>query len=73
MLDEVTSGLDSVNTRRVVDALDICLREYTCGCLLISHDMRVVDRLADRVIELSHGEMIGTATRTRRKEEQAAQ
>lgn len=73
VLDEVTSGLDSVNTRRVVDALDICLREYTCGCLLISHDMRVVDRLADRVIELSHGEIIGKATRTRGKEDQSAQ
>lgn len=73
VLDEVTSGLDSVNTRRVLDALEICLREHSCGCLLITHDMRVVDRLADRVIELSHGEIVAIAKRNGRKEDANAQ
>lgn len=69
VLDEVTSGLDSVNTRRVLDVLEICLQEYSCGCLLITHDMCAVECLADRIIELSHGEIIGKAVRKHRKED----
>lgn len=73
ILDEVTSGLDTVNAQRVVDVLEICSREYSYGCLLISHDMRIVERLANRIVELSQGEVIGTATRKHGKEETQAQ
>lgn len=63
VLDEMTSGLDLVNTGRVLDALEIYLRRYECGCLLITHDMNVAYRLSNRIIQLAHGRIVGTAVR----------
>ncbi|GAA2210530.1 ABC transporter ATP-binding protein [Nonomuraea monospora] len=50
--DEITSGLDALVQASILDLLDELRRDLGLTLLLISHDMDVVARLADRVLEL---------------------
>ncbi|MEV4173288.1 ATP-binding cassette domain-containing protein [Nonomuraea sp. NPDC049709] len=53
--DEITSGLDTLVQAAILDLLDELRRDLGLTLLLISHDMDVVARLADRVVELDGG------------------
>ncbi|TMR21725.1 ABC transporter ATP-binding protein [Nonomuraea turkmeniaca] len=56
--DEITSGLDALVQAAVLDLLDELRRDLGLTLLLISHDMHVVARLADRVATLGGGRLI---------------
>lgn len=53
--DEVTSALDVSVEASILDLIDELRRERGLSVLLIAHDMRVVRRIADRVIVLDDG------------------
>ncbi|MGD9695823.1 MAG: nickel ABC transporter ATP-binding protein NikE [Thermoleophilia bacterium] len=56
--DEPTSGLDSVVRARILDLIDRHRRERGLAVLLISHDMGVIARLADRVAVMERGRIV---------------
>jgi ABC-type glutathione transport system ATPase component len=55
VLDEPTSSLDRANEDRILDLLAKLRDERGLSLLLIAHDVRVVERLADRACVLREG------------------
>ena len=63
VLDEALTGLDPSLVARLVDLL-LTLRERRgLSYVLISHDPRLVDHLADRVVRLERGRVVEAASR----------
>lgn len=59
--DEPTSGLDDDSTDGVFAALDATRAATGCALLLITHDLRLVRRQAERVVVLEHGRVVEEA------------
>jgi peptide/nickel transport system permease protein len=56
--DEPTTALDVTTQARVLDLLRRLQRRHGLGLLFISHDLRVVARVADRVVVLRDGQVV---------------
>ena len=61
--DEPTSALDVSVQDAVLDLFEELQSEWSFACLFISHDLAVVDRLADRVAVLRNGTLQEIGTR----------
>lgn len=61
--DEPTTALDVTIQAQVLDVLDRLRREQGMAVLLISHDLGVVARMADRVGVMYAGQLVETAPR----------
>ena len=61
--DEPTTALDVTIQAQVLDVLDTLRREQGMAVLLISHDLGVVARMADRVGVMYAGQLVETAPR----------
>ncbi len=51
--DEPTTGLDPVTSRRIDDLIDSVAQTHRVSSVIVTHDMRTVERVADRVIMLA--------------------
>ncbi|WP_347059110.1 ABC transporter ATP-binding protein [Blastococcus sp. HT6-30] len=60
--DEPTSALDVSVQKRVLELFDELQRELGFACLFISHDLAVVDLLADRIAVLYRGSLVEEGT-----------
>jgi len=60
--DEPTSALDVSVQARVLDLLEGIQEELGFACLFVSHDLAVVDRLADRIVVMNHGKLVEEGT-----------
>ncbi|GEP46748.1 ABC transporter ATP-binding protein [Microbacterium saccharophilum] len=71
--DEPTSALDVSVQARVLDLLEEIQAELGFACLFVSHDLAVVDRLADRIVVMNHGKLVeeGTPDQILRNPQQA--
>lgn len=58
VLDEPTTGLDSVTQSLVLEELEKAFSRGTYGLLIVSHDLGVVARFADRVTVMRGGEIV---------------
>ncbi|MFJ6652025.1 dipeptide ABC transporter ATP-binding protein [Microbacterium sp. NPDC091313] len=61
--DEPTSALDVSVQARVLELLSELQAEYRFACLFISHDLAVVDAMADRIVVLHRGKIAEQGTR----------
>ncbi|MGP3536168.1 ABC transporter ATP-binding protein [Microbacterium sp. RD1] len=61
--DEPTSALDVSVQARVLELLIELQREHRFACLFISHDLAVVDAMADRIVVLHRGRIAEQGTR----------
>ena len=53
MLDEPTNHLDLESIRSLIEALEA----YEGSCVFITHDRQMVSQVADRILEISNGEI----------------
>lgn len=56
--DEPTTDLDLVMQAKILELLESLVKKQKLGILLVTHDMGVVAKLADRVMVMSHGHII---------------
>jgi len=56
--DEPTSALDVSVQARVLDLLQELQKDLEFACLFVSHDLAVVDLLADRIVVMNHGVIV---------------
>ncbi|GAB4165848.1 MAG: ABC transporter ATP-binding protein [Rhodocyclaceae bacterium] len=71
LLDEPSAGLSAQEAARMASVLDRIRREDAVGVLMVEHDMRMVARLADRVIALDRGRVIAQGAPERVREDAA--
>ena len=60
--DEPTSALDVSVQARVLELLEELQADLGFACLFVSHDLAVVDRLADRIVVMNHGKLVEQGT-----------
>jgi oligopeptide/dipeptide ABC transporter ATP-binding protein len=58
LADEPTTALDVTVQAQVLDLMDELKRETQAGLVLITHDMGVIARMADRVVLMKDGEAV---------------
>jgi len=56
--DEPTSALDVSVQARVLDLFEKLQADLGFACLFISHDLAVIDRLADRIVVMNLGKLV---------------
>ncbi|WIB78392.1 ABC transporter ATP-binding protein [Curtobacterium sp. MCPF17_002] len=61
--DEPTSALDVSVQATVLELLKDLQREFNFACLFVTHDLAVIDVLADRIAVLHHGHLAEIGTR----------
>ncbi|MFG6668421.1 ATP-binding cassette domain-containing protein [Halomonas sp. HNIBRBA4712] len=61
LADEPTTDLDTIHQRDTLDLLATLRQRFGLGLLLITHDMGVVARLADRVMVMDRGRIVESA------------
>lgn len=64
VLDEGLSALDLIVRDHLLALLERLRRERRLACLLITHDLAVVARLADRVLVMEQGRLVESASVT---------
>lgn len=62
LLDEPAAGMNPHESSEIADTIRAIHRSFRCAILLVEHDMRVVERVSDRVIVLDHGEKIAAGS-----------
>lgn len=63
VLDEMTSGLDSISTNSVMEVLEKYHQEYGCTYFMITHDKQIAYRIADHIFEIQKGVFVREANR----------
>ena len=58
LLDEPTTALDVTLQAEILSLLHTLKREFSFSMILVTHDLRVVSRMADRVLVMKEGSII---------------
>ena len=64
LYDEPTTGLDPITSRGISDLMVEIADKYKTSSVIISHDMRCVERTSERIIMLIDGKCFRTGTYT---------
>lgn len=62
LYDEPTTGLDTITSREISDLILKIQKKYQTSSIIITHDMECARIVADRVIVLKDGKIIGEGT-----------
>jgi len=57
LLDEITAALDVKTSDRIMEIIDENIRRQKKTCLMITHNVKQIDRLGDRVLVLRNGKV----------------
>ncbi|WP_134671802.1 ABC transporter ATP-binding protein [Halorussus marinus] len=60
--DEPTTALDKTTEAQLLDLVDEMREEYGLSVLIITHDLRVISRLCDRVVVMYAGQIVETGS-----------
>ena len=63
MADEPVSALDMTIQKQVLTLIRDLQRSYGFACLFVSHDLSVVEEVADRVVVMQSGEIVEEGSR----------
>lgn len=55
LYDEPTTGLDPITAREIIDLMKEIRDKYQTAAVIISHDMKCVERAGDRILLLEEG------------------
>ncbi|WP_240624979.1 ABC transporter ATP-binding protein [Kocuria tytonicola] len=61
--DEPTSALDVSVQATVLDLFEELQQEMGFACLFVTHDLAVIDRLANRIVVMQHGHIVEQGSR----------
>ena len=56
--DEPTTSLDAINQEKILDKINRHIKENNISLIYISHDMRVISKMSDRIIVMEKGKII---------------
>jgi branched-chain amino acid transport system ATP-binding protein len=62
MLDEPAAGLDSSETRALLELIQKIRSDYNVAVIVIEHDMELIMNLCERIQVLAYGQTIGEGT-----------
>jgi phospholipid/cholesterol/gamma-HCH transport system ATP-binding protein len=62
LLDEPTAGLDPLSGRSIADLLHRTQMRLGATCVAVTHDLTLIERLADRVALLHDGKILAVGT-----------
>ena len=62
MLDEPAAGLDSSETRALLELIQKIRTDYNLAVIVIEHDMELIMNLCERIQVLAYGQTIGEGT-----------
>jgi branched-chain amino acid transport system ATP-binding protein len=62
MLDEPAAGLDSSETRALLELIQKIRSDYNLAVIVIEHDMELIMNLCERIQVLAYGQTIGEGT-----------
>ena len=62
MLDEPAAGLNEQESDELVGSLTLIRDDFSCGLVVIEHDMRLIMRLCERIQVLDYGKTISIGT-----------
>jgi phospholipid/cholesterol/gamma-HCH transport system ATP-binding protein len=57
LLDEPTAGLDPITAAEIIDLIQELRRTREISAIVVTHDLRSVEALADRVVLLKDGDV----------------
>ncbi len=60
VMDEPTTGLDAMTTRKVIDLVKHISEQFHASIVFVSHDLRLLFSLADRIAVLHYGQIVET-------------
>ena len=63
MADEPTSALDVSVQATVLELFEQLQAEMGFACLFVTHDLAVIDRLANRIVVMQHGHIVEQGSR----------
>jgi len=58
LFDEPTTGLDPINTDKMISLIKNVNKKYNTTSVIVTHEMRIVNELANKVLMLHEGEII---------------
>ncbi len=61
--DEPTVGLDEGNVEKVIDLIELLKKQVCATSVIVTHDISLMKRVADRVALVRHGEVVFTGTK----------
>lgn len=56
--DEPTTGLDTINQKKIIKRLVELKEKYKMSILFITHDLRIVSQIADKVAVMKDGQLV---------------
>lgn len=59
--DEPTTSLDTISQKEIINKLLEVKKTYNMSILFVTHDLRIVNQIADKVAVMKDGELIETA------------
>jgi branched-chain amino acid transport system ATP-binding protein len=62
LLDEPAAGMDESETDELLERIAAIRTDFSCGVLVIEHDMRLIMRLCERIQVLNYGQTLAVGT-----------